>query len=257
MGSGGLPSGGRHAGSAGTVRRIHGAEESFDYMPDDPEALREELIRTRTRLKAAESVIDQLGESDDPVEQRLSNLLAQTAEEIERLHAEGRERVEGIVAEAEALRGLARKQNDKAADAARAQVETRAQELLKDADALTASAQVRALKIVEEANRKREKSEKYVDELLAEAESLYRVVQKRAEQVDTQVTDARAKADEVMRNANVAARETRQRAEESARRITDNAEREAAGILQQAKEEAARRLQQIADKGASGSFGES
>lgn len=232
-------------GPARKVRRIHSADESFDYLPDDAEELKTELIRTRTRLKAAESVIDQLGESDDPVEQRLSDLLSQTVDEIERMHGDARERVEQIVAEAEALRELAQMQNEKAAELAKSQVEKQAQELLRDADALTASAQARANKMIEDATRNRENTEKYVDDLLAEAERLYKTVEQKSERASKELAEARGKADEVMRNANAAARQTREEAEVSARRIVENAEAEASGIIQAAKDDAKRRLEQV------------
>lgn len=245
MGSAGSSRASHTAESSGRVRRIHAAEESFDYLPDDPDELKAELIKTRIRVKAAESVIDQLGESDDPVEQRLSDLLERTANEIERLDTEGRERVERIVAEAEALRELAHKQNEKATEIARSQVEKQAQDLLKDADALTASAQARANKMIEDATRNRENTEKYVDELLAEAERLYRTVEQKAERAGSELADAREKASEVMRNANQAARQSREEAEASARRIVENARTEAAGIIKAAKDDARRRLEQI------------
>lgn len=227
------------------VRRIYGIEESLDYFPDDPEALKAELARTRTRLMAAEAVIDQLGESDDPIEQRLSNLLTRTAEEIERLHSEARERVESVVAEAEALRDLAQQQNSRATDQARLHVEKQAQDLLKDVDALTTSAHTRAARIIEDAERHKTDTERYVDDLLAEAERLYKVVEERIGQADQDLGQARAKADEVMRNANVAARETVRNAEESARRVVENARVEAAGLRQAANEQAQRRLDQV------------
>lgn len=206
--------------------------------PNDIEAL-------RSRLEAAEWALASLAEIDGNIDARVKILLENAVAEVERRWAEGRERVEALVKDAEELHAIASRQVDVAEARARDAVAVEAGELLENVRRLQSQAEEKAAKIVADAEERASQSDREMDSRLAEAEALYEKVERHIAAREEILAEVRKKADAIIRNAKATAETVKEEARTVARNTTQNAVIEAERLIQVAKEEARQHMERV------------
>jgi F0F1-type ATP synthase membrane subunit b/b' len=206
--------------------------------PNDIEAL-------RSRLEAAEWALAGLAEIDGNIDARVKVLLENATAEVERRWAEGRERVEALVKDAEELHSIASRQVDVAEARARDAVAVEARELLENVRRLQSQAEEKAVKIVADAKERAAQSDREMDSRLAEAEALYEKVERHIAAREEILAEVRKKADAIIRTAKATAGTVKEEASSAARNTTQNAVIEAERLIQVAKEEARQHMERV------------
>ena len=206
--------------------------------PNDIEAL-------RSRLEAAEWALAGLAEIDGNIDARVKVLLENATAEVERRWAEGRERVEALVKDAEELHSIASRQVDAAEARARDAVAVEARELLENVRRLQSQAEEKAVKIVADAKERAAQSDREMDSRLAEAEALYEKVERHIAAREEILAEVRKKADAIIRTAKATAGTVKEEASSAARNTTQNAAIEAERLIQVAKEEARQHMERV------------
>jgi F0F1-type ATP synthase membrane subunit b/b' len=206
--------------------------------PNDIEAL-------RSRLEAAEWALAGLAEIDGNIDARVKVLLENATAEVERRWAEGRERVEALVKDAEELHSIASRQVDVAEARARDAVAVEARELLENVRRLQSQAEEKAVKIVADAKERAAQSDREMDSRLAEAEALYEKVERHIAAREEILAEVRKKADAIIRTAKATAGTVKEEASSAARNTTQNAAIEAERLIQVAKEEARQHMERV------------
>jgi F0F1-type ATP synthase membrane subunit b/b' len=205
----------------------------------------EETDAQRSRLEAAEWALTKLSETDGDIDTRVKALLEDAVTEVERRWAEGRERVEALVKDAEELHAIAGRQVDDAEARARDAVAVEARELLENVRRLQSQAEEKAARIIAEAGERAAQSDREMDERLAEAEGLYEKVERHIAAREEILAEVRKKADAIIRTAKATAETVKEEARVAARNTTQNAAIEAERLIQVAKEEARQHMDRV------------
>lgn len=199
-----------------------------------------------SRFEAAEFALARLAENaDGEVDTRLKAVIDDAVAEVEQILAEGKQRAESLVQDAERLRSIAIAQADEAESRARDAVAGDARELLENVQRLQSQAEEKAARIVAEAEARAAKSDKEMDERLAEAEAIYEKVERHIAAREEILAEVRKRADAIIRNAKATAETVKDEAREAARKATQNAAIEAERLIQVAKEEARQHMDRV------------
>lgn len=199
-----------------------------------------------SRLEAAEFALARLAENaDGEVDTRLKAVIDDAVAEVEQILAEGKQRAESLVQDAERLHSIAIAQADEAESRARDAVAGDARELLENVQRLQSQAEEKAARIVAEAEARAAKSDKEMDERLAEAEAIYEKVERHIAAREEILAEVRKRADAIIRNAKATAETVKDEAREAARKATQNAAIEAERLIQVAKEEARQHMDRV------------
>lgn len=205
----------------------------------------QEEASLESRLAAAEWTLERLAETDGEMDLRVKALLEDAVDEVERIWADGREKVESLVRDAEDLRTLAAKQASEVEASARAAVAEETKELLENASRLQVQADEKAAQIIAEAKARAAATDREIDERLAEAEVVYEKVERHIAAREEILDEVRKRADQIIRNAKTTAATVIDEANASAKRITDNATNEANVIIQAARDDARQRMERV------------
>jgi F0F1-type ATP synthase membrane subunit b/b' len=204
-----------------------------------------EIEAIRSRLEAAEWALAELSEIDGDIDSRVKTLLENAITEVEKRWAEGRERVEALVKDAEELHAIAGRQVDEAEARARDAVAVEARELLENVRRLQSQAEEKAARIIADAEERAAQSDRDMDERLAEAEGLYEKVERHIAAREEILAEVRKKADAIIRTAKATAETVKEEARLEARHTTQNAAIEAERLIQVAKEEARQHMERV------------
>jgi F0F1-type ATP synthase membrane subunit b/b' len=204
-----------------------------------------EIEAIRSRLEAAEWALAELSEIDGDIDSRVKTLLENAVAEVEKRWAEGRERVEALVKDAEELHAIAGRQVDEAEARARDAVAVEARELLENVRRLQSQAEEKAARIIADAEERAAQSDRDMDERLAEAEGLYEKVERHIAAREEILAEVRKKADAIIRTAKSTAETVKEEARLAARHTTQNAAIEAERLIQVAKEEARQHMERV------------
>jgi F0F1-type ATP synthase membrane subunit b/b' len=217
----------------------------MDYKPAPQSQIVEELEDTKSRLAAAELVIDKLAAPGGEFDDKAKELIAAAIMRVEAMMEDGRKRVTQLVQDAEQLHAIADRQVKEAEDRARQSVLRQTSELVDNARRLEEQASEKAALIIEEAQKRATEIETEIDSRLAEAEKMYRKVENHIAGKQQVLDEVRKKADQIIRNAKVTAAEIQEDAVESARKTSQAARIEAANLIRAAKDEARIQLDRI------------
>ncbi len=201
---------------------------------------------SQSRLEAAELVLAGLAENaEGEIDDKLKGVIDAALVEVERILAEGKQRAESLVQDAERLRAIASTQADEAELRARDAVAGEARELLENVQRLQSQAEEKAARIVAEAEARAAQTDKEIDARLAEAEAIYEKVERHIAAREEILAEVRKKADAIIRTAKATAETVKDEAREAARKTTQNAAIEAERLIQAAKEEARQHMDRV------------
>lgn len=201
---------------------------------------------SQSRLEAAELVLAGLAENaEGEIDDKLKGVIDAALVEVERILAEGKQRAESLVQDAERLRAIASTQADEAELRARDAVAGEARELLENVQRLQSQAEEKAARIVAEAEARAAQTDKEIDARLAEAEAIYEKVERHIAAREEILAEVRKKADAIIRTAKATAETVKDEAREAARKTTQNAAIEAQRLIQAAKEEARQHMDRV------------
>jgi chromosome segregation ATPase len=220
-------------------------EEGHRIDERDPELLLKELEATKSRLAATEWALEHLSANDGVDDAGLMKMVDEAVDRVEELWSDARQKIEGLVRDAEHLKEIAARQSEEAEARARASVAERTQELLEDTRTLQASAQEKANQMVAEADERMRRAEIEADARLAEAEEMYERVERHVASREAILAEVRKKADQIIRTAKAAAETIRAEARADAERSSEVARLEAARLMQAAKDEARVQLARV------------
>ncbi len=212
-----------------------------EFMPAPPGTSKSPVApgEPESRADAAEFALARLAEdADGEIDTRVQGVIDAAVAEVERILREGKEKAESLVQDAERLHAIASRQADEAESRARDAVAGEARELLENVQRLQSQAEEKSARILAEAETRVAKSDKEIDERLAEAEAIYEKVERHIAAREEILAEVRRKADAIIRTAKATAETVKDEARETARKTTQNAAIEAERLIQVAKDEA-------------------